>query len=573
MKRNLLSVFALLVLIVSLHAQQAPSGQTSSPADLDSCQFTDVQLCAYAGDLDGDSLLVNFYFRPSNSAPPDFTLMGLPDTQYYTSLLNGGTNEFFKMQTQWIVQHKDSLNIAHVCHLGDCVQNGDYNNLDTEWRRADTAMKFIEDPITTHLADGISYTMNVGNHDQWPTGDPNGTTIFYNQFFGVNRFNGRSYWGGNYGSNADNNFQLFSASGYDFIVISLEYDVNNVNSSVINWADSLLQAYPNRRGIIVSHYLLNLNGSFSTQGAAIYAALRPNPNLFLMLCGHVSGESRRTGVFNGDTVHTIMSDYQGRPSGGAGWMRIMQFSPEFNTLTVKTYSPTLGQYENDTNSFFVLPVNLFTQTNYTSLGSAWVDSAGYACITVNGLSPNTAYDWYATIDDGTTIVKTNYSRFATFGSVVSMSSAADTICHFAGAVALTGFPAGGLFSGAGVNGNQFDPSLTGVGPNTVTYQYTNANGCVNADSLSIFVDVCGGITDFENQIPLVNFQNGFVSVNELKEPATIFIYDLTGRELMQFALTAGANQIPFSNPSSGIYLYRIANEKGNAGNGKFYYGE
>ena len=573
MNRNLLSLFALLFLIVSLHAQQAPSGQTSSPADLDSCQFTDVQLCAYVGDLDGDSLLVNFYFRPSNAAPPDFTLMGLPDTQYYTSLLNGGTNEFFKMQTQWIVDHKDSLNIAHVCHLGDCVQNGDYNNDDTEWRRADTAMKFIEDPLTTQLPDGISYTMNVGNHDQWPTGDPNGTTIFYNQFFGANRFNGRSYWGGNYGSTADNNFQFFSASGYDFIVISLEYDVNNVNSAVINWADSLLQAYPNRRGIIVSHYLLNLNGSFSTQGAAIYSALRPNPNLFLMLCGHVNGESRRTGVFNGDTVHTILSDYQGRPSGGAGWMRIMKFSPEFNTMTVQTYSPTLGQYENDTNSFFVLPVNLFPQTNYTSLGSAWVDSAGYACITVNGLQANSGYDWYATIDDGTTVVKTNYSRFATFGSVVSMTAAADTICHFAGSVALTGLPPGGFFSGPGINGNQFDPSLTGIGSNTISYQYTNANGCANSDSLSIFVDICGGINDFAKQNVIVNFQNGFVSVNELKEPATIFIYDLTGREIMQTKLSAGANQIPFTNPAFGIYLYRIANENGSIANGKFFYGE
>lgn len=555
-------------------AQVVPSGQTMFPADQDSCEATSVQLCAYVGDTDGDSLLVNFYFRPSNAAPPDFTIVGLPDTQYYTSQLNGGSNEYFKAQTNWIVSHKDSLNVAHVCHLGDCVQNGDYNNIDTEWKRADTAMSFIEDPLTTNLPEGISYTMAVGNHDQWPTGDPNGTTIFYNQYFGASRFGSRAYWGGNYLQNADNNFQLFSASGYDFLVISLEYDGNNANPGVLFWADSLLQAYPNRKGIIVSHYLLNINGTFGAQGAAVYAALRPNPNLFLMLCGHVSGEAHRTDVYNGDTTHTILSDFQSRPSGGAGWMRFMTLSPEFNTLTVKTYSPVIGQYENDTNSLFVLPVDLYPQTNYTSLGSAWVDSAGMACITVNGLLPNTAYDWYATIDDSTTIVKTNYSRFATYGSVVSISSAIDTICHYAAPITLTGLPSGGTFTGIAVSGNQFDPAFANTGTNSVSYSYTNANGCVNSDSLSMYVELCAGVNEMVlSQAPAVYYQSGQISVSGLPFAATISVYDMTGRELMQTKLVSGMNSIPFSPAVSGIYLFRIANEDQMLMNGKIFAAE
>jgi hypothetical protein len=42
--------------------------------------------------------------------------------------------------------------------------------------------------------------------------------------FGVSRFLGKSYYGGHFGSDNDNNVGLFSAGGMDFIVISLEYD-------------------------------------------------------------------------------------------------------------------------------------------------------------------------------------------------------------------------------------------------------------------------------------------------------------------------------------------------------------
>jgi hypothetical protein len=66
----------------------------------------------------------------------------------------------------------------------------------------------------------------VGNHDQGPTGtgDPNAATTFYNQYFGEARFLGRSYYGGHYGSNNDNNYQLFTAGGIDFIHFSIEYN-------------------------------------------------------------------------------------------------------------------------------------------------------------------------------------------------------------------------------------------------------------------------------------------------------------------------------------------------------------
>ena len=61
---------------------------------------------------------------------------------------------------------------------------------------------------------------------------------------------------------------------------------------------------------------------------------------------------------------------------------------------------------------------------------------------------------------------------------------------------LTGNPTGGTFSGAGVNGNTFTPSLTTVGPQTVTYNFTDViTGCSNSTSQTITI----------NAVPIVAF--------------------------------------------------------------------
>lgn len=62
-------------------------------------------------------------------------------------------------------------------------------------------------------------------------------------------------------------------------------------------------------------------------------------------------------------------------------------------------------------------------------------------------------------------------------------------------VSLVGTPAGGTFSGLGVSGNQFVPSVAGVGTIFITYTYTDVNGCVNDDVQSVDV----------NGLPVVSF--------------------------------------------------------------------
>ena len=143
----------------------------------------------------------------------------------------------------------------------------------------------------------------------------------------------------------------------DFIVINLEY---NPSADVRNWANNLLATHSNRRAIVVSHYIINVGnpGTFGSAGQAIYNALKDNPNLFLMLCGHMHGEGRRVDAYNGNTVNTLLADYQSYPSGGNGFLRILRFSPSKNEIAVETYSPWLDQYETDSESQFVLDYDM-----------------------------------------------------------------------------------------------------------------------------------------------------------------------------------------------------------------------
>ena len=176
--------------------------------------------------LIGLMLISQSLLKAGQASQDNFTIIVLPDTQ----LLFTDLPVIYESQTQWIVDNKDALNIVYVSHLGDIVN---YWDDQYQWDNAETAMMLLEDPVTTGLPDGIPYGVLPGNHDQ--------PTTLYNQYFGINRFQGRSYYGGNYppGSN-DNNFILFSTAEIDFIVINIE---GFPNSDALDWADARLKEY------------------------------------------------------------------------------------------------------------------------------------------------------------------------------------------------------------------------------------------------------------------------------------------------------------------------------------------
>lgn len=297
--------------------------------------------------------------------PGDFSIAVIPDSQYYLAQAQlGGTFEMFKAQIDWIRKNQAKENIAYVAHMGDITEHGDNPvTARSEWYLAKTALYGLENPVS------IPYGLAVGNHDQFPSQHPvTGTTDGYNQYFGVKHFEGRSYYGGHYGNNNDSHYDLFTAGGIDFIVLFLEFDAfNEDQAGLYGWANQILSKYASRKAIVVSHSILHFNpvaGSntpqapFNAQGKAIYESLKNNPNLFMMLCGHVgdNGEGYRTEVFNGHTIKALLNDYQSRPNGGNGLMRLYKFSVKRNELSVKTFSPYAKTSETDADSQFTVPL-------------------------------------------------------------------------------------------------------------------------------------------------------------------------------------------------------------------------
>ena len=65
---------------------------------------------------------------------------------------------------------------------------------------------------------------------------------------------------------------------------------------------------------------------------------------------------------------------------------------------------------------------------------------------------------------------------------------ADVWCLEDGVVLLEADPAGGVFSGPGVSGAEFDPAVAGTGDHTITYAFTDAFGCFSVISETITVE-------------------------------------------------------------------------------------
>lgn len=303
----------------------------------------------------------------AESAGEDFTICVIPDTQYYTASLNGGTPAMMAAQMDWIKANREAENIVYVAGVGDISEYGDNNN--SEWVNATSNGWYrLETPVTG-LPHGIPYGVAVGNHDQSPyalRGHPlSSSTAKFNQYFGRNHFAGRAYYGNNRaGASSNNNdchYDLFSAGGVDFIVIYLEFDSENEDWNDANqWAQDMLTIYRHRKGIIVTHDLMNagVGTAFNPQGGAVYNRIKYRTNCFLMLSGHTGPQGRRADTYNSNTINTIMQDYQAQANGGGGVMRVMRFSVTNNTLYVRTLNAVTGVFRSLTNSndTFTLPL-------------------------------------------------------------------------------------------------------------------------------------------------------------------------------------------------------------------------
>jgi hypothetical protein len=296
----------------------------------------------------------------------EFSIVVLPDTQYYTSEKHGGKKEMFFAQTDWIVKNATKEKIAYVIHLGDITDDGE--KYPVQWANAAEAMYRLEGPQPGY-PQGIPYGMAVGNHDQTKSQYPlSGKTDLYNKYFGFPHFKDKKWYGGHYRNDNDSHYDLFTAAGVKFITIYLEYDSYDEDIEPLNkWAAQLLEKYADRQAILVSHSFIHFNNTtgtnekgfpkFSKQGQRRFDRLKSYPNVILTLSGHVgdNGEGYRQDGYAGNIIKSLLSDYQSRPNGGHGLMRLMKFSRSRDLISVRTFSPFTGEEEKDADSEFTLP--------------------------------------------------------------------------------------------------------------------------------------------------------------------------------------------------------------------------
>lgn len=128
-------------------------------------------------------------------------------------------------------------------------------------------------------------------------------------------------------------------------------------------------------------------------------------------------------------------------------------------------------------------------------------------VSVTGNSANDLARWYCLYDwqleePATTCISNRTPVTATINSlpVVSFTGLGAQYYNTDSAAILNGLPAGGTFSGTGVNGTSFDPAAAGVGgPYAITYQYTDSNGCLasTTSDVSVLLDNSTGVQNID----------------------------------------------------------------------------
>tara|TARA_B100000959_G_C14932527_1_gene604303 strand:+ start:11 stop:1660 length:1650 start_codon:yes stop_codon:yes gene_type:complete len=351
-----------------------------------------IDLSFLVEDNESNKMQVKFYGREKKIRENTYNIAVIPDTQHYVR-----TNwwpHHFDATTQWIVDNRDAMNIVYVAHVGDIVQQADQVE---EWEYANISMSILDT-----LPD-LPYGLTVGNHDEWPAQDPCCTELF-NAYFPFSRYEGVVPWyGGHYGKNNDTHYILFSGEGQDFLAIHTEYRNPSPEEGILDWMEQLTIDNPDRKIIAVLHEAIMPGGAghqarWDDQGEAVYDKLKQYPNFYMIFAGHRHGEGRRTDVFKGNEVYTLMHNFQIRPESGMGYFRLLEFAENDDEVIVSTYTPVIDEYETDPDSAFSVGVET-AGGPWTALGTMQATSGETVSFTWDGLQEGVTYEWYATIAD------------------------------------------------------------------------------------------------------------------------------------------------------------------------------
>ena len=125
------------------------------------------------------------------------------------------------------------------------------------------------------------------------------------------------------------------------------------------------------------------------------------------------------------------------------------------------------------------------------------------------------------------------------------------LCLTDAVISLTGgVPAGGFYTGTGVNAGGFDPNLAGVGTHVITYSATDGNNCSNSNTTTIVV----------NPIPIVDAGSDIVLCTN--DAAIALVGNPTGGTFTGVGVTGGSFDPAISSSGTFSIVYNYSDVNG-----------
>jgi len=299
-------------------------------------------------------------------AEGDYAIAVIPDiqnmTRYYPDVLDNMFN--------WLHGNAEKRKIKFAVQVGDLTDA----NVTTEWMRVRENFAKLDGVVP--------YAFVLGNHDYYDGNVPERNSSFFNLYLPYGKHSQTPYFGGAYEENKmDNAYYHFAAGGTDYMVLCLEM---LPRAPVVDWANEVVAANPDRRVIIATHLYMAADGghfeySYSPEdysGKDIWDNLASlHENIIMVFGGHFHNDDivmrADTGI-NGNVVHQFLIDAQDMDyyRQGVGMLAIMTFSDGGNDVAVNWYSARENALFKENNQFsFSIVEKILEEEEKTNTGN------------------------------------------------------------------------------------------------------------------------------------------------------------------------------------------------------------